>query len=653
MSNQTKLASCGTWNVSSSTGTAAGQPQSHDTERHQLREREELRPFLSDTWKCPPEELGHGIQGLETSMVPRPPVRPKPCRHGKLQHLHSVEGRAAGRRLRSRSSEESSSEPVDTDSSCGSLYGADLSGSPMQCLQGKSVVTPQRPLPSSSSSSSSSLRECDTSESAGSTTEYRNGPDHTDSQARSDHLDSKTVSSANRKLPPVAPTKPLPPMVINLDSPVLRTSNRIDQDYVDYMHVTQSVSSQNSNILNLSQGTEDNGSSFFMNSPSSVLFPVRSEDLRKRSYLEGSLLASGALLGASELDRYFPDRRVRVFITTWNMQGEMPPDKLDDLLLPCDSQYIQDLYVIGTQEGIPDRREWEICLQETLGPHFVLLHSAVHGVLHLSLFIRRDLIWFCSEVEQATVTTRIVSQIKTKGAVAISFTFFGTSFLFITSHFTSGQGKVYERMLDYNKTVEALELPRVVPDTNIYKSDPYDVTTRFDQVFWFGDFNFRLNVKRAVIDELLHNKNKDSLRSILHYDELTKKLQEGSIFKGFKEAEISFLPTYKFDIGCDVYDSSAKQRTPSYTDRVIYKSRQKGDIFVLKYGSCTSIKTSDHRPVYAYFQVRLRPGRDNIPLCAGQFYRDIYKEGIKRRFMREQKRRAFWNQRNSTICSVS
>lgn len=40
-----------------------------------------------------------------------------------------------------------------------------------------------------------------------------------------------------------------------------------------------------------------------------------------RSYLEGSLLASGALLGAEELDRYFPDRRVGIFIATWNMQG--------------------------------------------------------------------------------------------------------------------------------------------------------------------------------------------------------------------------------------------------------------------------------------------------------------------------------------------
>lgn len=130
------------------------------------------------------------------------------------------------------------------------------------------------------------------------------------------------------------------------------------------------------------------------------------------------------------------------------------------------------------------RREWETRLQETLGPHYVMLSSAAHGALHMSVLIRRDLVWFCSgeparsalpagrasvggghvpaehwgpqgartargvrpgsalcvlphpEVESSTVTTRIVSQIKTKGALGVSFTFFGTSFLFITSHFT-------------------------------------------------------------------------------------------------------------------------------------------------------------------------------------------------------------------------
>lgn len=41
-----------------------------------------------------------------------------------------------------------------------------------------------------------------------------------------------------------------------------------------------------------------------------------------RSYLEGSLLASGALMGAEELARYFPDRNLALFVATWNMQGQ-------------------------------------------------------------------------------------------------------------------------------------------------------------------------------------------------------------------------------------------------------------------------------------------------------------------------------------------
>ena len=42
------------------------------------------------------------------------------------------------------------------------------------------------------------------------------------------------------------------------------------------------------------------------------------------------------------------------------------------------------------------RKEWEILLQETLGPSHVLFHSASHGALHLAVFIKRDLIWFCT-----------------------------------------------------------------------------------------------------------------------------------------------------------------------------------------------------------------------------------------------------------------
>uniref|UniRef100_H9GN11 Phosphatidylinositol polyphosphate 5-phosphatase type IV n=1 Tax=Anolis carolinensis TaxID=28377 RepID=H9GN11_ANOCA len=379
-----------------------------------------------------------------------------------------------------------------------------------------------------------------------------------------------------------------------------------------------------------------------MKSSFSLLTPIRVRDVRNRSYLEGSLLASGALLGAEELNRYFPDRRIGIFVATWNMQGQKElPEVLDDFLLPSEPDYAQDMYVIGIQEGCPDRREWEIRLQETLGPHYVLFYAAAHGVLYLSVFLRRDLIWFCSEVEFATVTTRIVSQIKTKGALGVCFTFFGTSFLFITSHFTSGDGKVYERVLDYNKTIQALALPKNLPDTNPYRSSSGDVTTRFDNVFWFGDFNFRLNENREAVEQILSQGPKADIAKLLEYDQLLKEMDKGSIFKGFQEAPILFRPSYKFDVGLDSYDSTSKQRTPSYTVR---RHHRKGLLPLQYFLYCLYLCSED----YAW------KAPSNIPLAAGLFDRELYLIGIKRRITRElQKKQALKNQKTSAVCSVS
>lgn len=45
-------------------------------------------------------------------------------------------------------------------------------------------------------------------------------------------------------------------------------------------------------------------------------------------------------------------------------------------------------------------------------------------------------------------------------------------------------------------------------------------------------------------------------------------------------------------------------------DRVMYRSRHKDDICPVKYSCCPGIRTSDHRPVYGLFRVKVRPGRD-------------------------------------------
>ncbi|XP_039220110.1 phosphatidylinositol polyphosphate 5-phosphatase type IV isoform X2 [Crotalus tigris] len=468
-----------------------------------------------------------------------------------------------------------------------------------------------------------------------------------------------SLSASPRNLAKVLASRPPPPLELEGSFSSLRTSNRIDPDCAAYIfgspRVFPRASSSWSDTQLQSRGMAcEHCLTASAKSTFSLLAPIRVTDVRNRSYLEGSLLASGALLGAEELNRYFPDRSVGIFVATWNMQGQKElPEMLDDFLLPSEPDYAQDMYVIGIQEGCPDRREWEIRLQATLGPQYVMSYAAAHGVLYLSFFLRRDLIWFCSEVECATVTTRIVSQFKTKGALGICFTFFGTSFLFITSHFTSGDGKVNERILDYSKTIQALSLPRNIPDTNPYRSSPY-VTTRFDNVFWFGDFNFRLNEDREVVEQLLSPGQELDVPGLLQHDQLLEEMQRGSIFKGFQEAPIFFRPSYKFDVGQDTYDTTSKQRTPSYTDRVIYRSRHQHEIHAVKYSACFGIRTSDHRPVYGLFRVKVRPGRDNIPLAAGLFDRELYLIGIKRRITRQlQKKQALKNQKSSTICSVS
>ncbi|KAK3514545.1 hypothetical protein QTP70_021604 [Hemibagrus guttatus] len=576
--------------------------------------------------------------------MPHPPLLPKPISMAKVSRNMSFEENIKGRRL--RSSQESLTDPAEMTSSTDSLREVSTFPAPSSHMV----------LKNGQNSGGSHFDQV-----AWHSPPFRDRcssfPEEDRCSPSQGHPPGQHPKPSKIILSPLQPTGAFPPLDYSIASMSLRTSNQIDRDCLDY----RNGSLQEKLQKNLCDSqlwdnmVSDSTSVNSMKSTFSVLNPIRPKDVRNRSFLEGSVLGNGALLGAEELDRYFPSRQIGIYVATWNMQGEKGlPNNLDDLLLPTDTDFAQDFYIIGVQEGCPDRKEWEIRLQETLGPYYVMLYAAAHGVLYLTIFIRRDLIWFCSEVEHASVTTRIISQIKTKGAVGIAFTFFGTSFLFITSHFTSGDSKVYERILDYNKIIEALALPRCLPDTNPYRSVASDVTTRFDEVFWFGDFNFRLNQDRERVEATLNQLAGKNMEALLQHDQLCKEMKEGSIFKGFREAPIHFTPTYKFDIGCDVYDTTPKQRTPSYTDRILFRSRQVDDIKVVKYTSCPSVKTSDHRPVIGMFQVKLRPGRDNIPLGAGLFDRAVYLEGIRRRITRELKRReAMKNQSNSTVCSIS
>ncbi|XP_046470066.1 inositol polyphosphate 5-phosphatase E isoform X1 [Neodiprion pinetum] len=375
-----------------------------------------------------------------------------------------------------------------------------------------------------------------------------------------------------------------------------------------------------------------------------VLNLIPAQKARDRNFLHGRV-AANSLLGPVELEKVLPNREIKIFVGTWNMNGQSPPKELNDFMLPSCMETIPEMLAIGTQESCSERTEWEAALQETLGPSHVLLTSTGLGTLHLALFVRRDLIWFCSVPEDSYFSTRPGTAFRTKGAVALAIMLFGTSFLFVTAHLTAHQDKVKERINDIKRIVRNLDLPKDLPTRKHSK----DVTQNFDCVFWCGDLNFRLAQPREeVIQWITDTRFPQETPINLHADQLCTILKEGSVLNGFKEGAIMFPPTFKYDPGTQNFDSSNKQRIPAYTDRILFKGKdhnrdhvqrvnestnsyKDGTLECLIYDSVPSICTSDHKPVWGVYKTILRPGIDTIPLAAGLFNREIYLEGIKRR----------------------
>lgn len=131
-----------------------------------------------------------------------------------------------------------------------------------------------------------------------------------------------------------------------------------------------------------------------------------------------------------------------------------------------------------------------------------------------------------------------------------------------------------------------------------------------DYVFWCGDFNYRIDMEKEEIKELVREGN---FAPILEKDQLTVQKEGGNVFSDFHEGEITFPPTYKYDLFSEDYDTSEKCRAPAWTDRVLWRRRkvlQDNSVYdwnegrLLLYGRA-ELKQSDHRPVIALLSVEV------------------------------------------------
>lgn len=144
----------------------------------------------------------------------------------------------------------------------------------------------------------------------------------------------------------------------------------------------------------------------------------------------------------------------------------------------------------------------------------------------------------------------------------------------------------------------------------LIKRQGWSAAEGFDLCVFMGDLNYRVEGNRLAVDVLLERGMMEVMRA---NDQLAIERTAGRAFAGWSEGELAFPPTYKLDRGSvDTYDTSAKRRVPSWTDRVMWRTKDisHGGKVVCKsgadvYTSARGVRTSDHLPVVARIEATL------------------------------------------------
>ncbi|XP_062556103.1 synaptojanin-1 [Armigeres subalbatus] len=270
-----------------------------------------------------------------------------------------------------------------------------------------------------------------------------------------------------------------------------------------------------------------------------------------------------------------------------------------------------DVFAIGFQEIVDlnasnivaassdNAKAWAEELQKVISrdeEYVLLTYQQLVGVC-LYIYIRPKHAQHIRDVAIDCVKTGLGGATGNKGAAAIRFVIHGTSICFVCAHFAAGQSQVAERNADYAEITRKIAFPM----GRSLKSHDY--------IFWCGDFNYRIDMEK---DELKDTLKQGDIGAVLQYDQLRIQQNTGSVFNDFLEGEISFPPTYKYDLFSDDYDTSEKCRAPAWTDRVLWRRRKQSPDadkhpnwnpgILVHYGRA-ELKQSDHRPVIAIIDI--------------------------------------------------
>lgn len=152
-----------------------------------------------------------------------------------------------------------------------------------------------------------------------------------------------------------------------------------------------------------------------------------------------------------------------------------------------------------------------------------------------------------------------------------------------------------QRRENYTKIVKCLRLGE-------YRD--LDFVTQHEHCFWLGDLNYRVD---APWDWVLEGVQTSRWDDLLERDQLISEMKAGEVFQGFSEGKIEFCPTYRWSRQSQEV-SNKRFQPPSYCDRILWKSFPGSgeELRLERYSSSPEQMGSDHRPVWAAFELRLR-----------------------------------------------
>jgi hypothetical protein len=239
-------------------------------------------------------------------------------------------------------------------------------------------------------------------------------------------------------------------------------------------------------------------------------------------------------------------------------------------------------------------------IQDILGKGYIKVAEQQRGQMRLHIWALDTVLEDITDIKISGANTGIGNVMSNKGGIVVTLNYKKTRITFLSAHLEAHEGESYYQARCDN-------IRNILREAKTFgTSKKFDVATSSHHMFVLGDLNFRTkfggehedNVQRAL--ELIKAEDYESLYK---FDELHQGIEDGDLLVGFETLPCHFPPTFKVERQAGfVY---MDQRTPSYTDRILFKSAEGlgGNLKALAYEPCVDFITSDHKPVRGAFSI--------------------------------------------------